>query len=124
MLTAKTMTSNSENHNAQRIVIIPFHFRVSSPCKTYSCAKRRAGIPDGRPPANRYPAPPWLEHRWATASGFKQAGMGTQVLLGDQRTRTVDGGASVTTGTVWPSPVSASTRAARLCGISWSCTWV
>jgi hypothetical protein len=54
MLTAKTMTSNSENHNAQRIVIIPFHFRVSSPCKTYSCAKRRAGIPDGRPPANRY----------------------------------------------------------------------
>lgn len=57
MLTAKTMTSNSENHNAQRIVIIPFHFE-SLPCKTYSCAERRAENPGWEPPANRYPAPP------------------------------------------------------------------
>jgi hypothetical protein len=55
MLTAKTMTSSSENHNAQRIVIIPFRFRVSPPSKASSCSKRRAKHPGGRPPADRHP---------------------------------------------------------------------
>lgn len=45
MLTAKTMTNNNENHNAQRIVIIPFRVRVSpqasrrsTPCPTATLA--------------------------------------------------------------------------------------
>jgi hypothetical protein len=98
MLTAKTTTNNNENHNAQRIVIIPFRFRASSPAKPCSYSNLRAEHPGGRPPVNRYRARPQLEHRWVEPSDFKEVGIGMGFLVGDQRT--VDRGASVTSGTV------------------------
>ena len=103
MLTAKTMTNNNENHNAQRIVIIPFRFRVGPQ------ASRRAT------PCRPLPWHPVTGTSLGTGIRFHDTG---SEMRDDQRT--ADSVVSVTSGIVWSSPVSASTRAAKLCGASWS----
>jgi hypothetical protein len=56
MVTAKTRTSTSENHSAQRIVTSPLRFRVNSPAGHRRAESPAVKHPGGSPRMHQYPA--------------------------------------------------------------------
>jgi hypothetical protein len=125
MVIAKTSTSASENHSAQRIVTSPLHF-PSQPVARPGHGRET----QGRRPADQYPS---LVGDIARAQVYRfNAGMmSTTVRCLSDLTRLtkhdqlrVDWVASVTIGTMSSRPLSARILAERLRGASWSCNEV
>jgi hypothetical protein len=109
MVTAKTSTSASENHSAQRIVISPLHF-----------PSQRAAIPA----TGAEPSIPLGQLTTTSPSWGYRLGAGTSFQRWIEKKfdqLTGDWVGSVTNGRRSSRPVSASILAGRLRGASWTC---